>query len=63
LVNAFFTLERETCQEKRQEGSTRKRNDDPARKAGLKEDYGYQQLKDFELRVFLTLQQRVKGER
>jgi len=40
-----------------------KRNDDPAGRAGLKEDYGYQQLKDFDLRVFLILQQRVKGER
>jgi hypothetical protein len=59
----FLRLKGKPVKKKGRKVQLEKRNDDPTRRACLKEDYEYQQLKDFELRVFLTLQQRVKGER
>jgi hypothetical protein len=51
----FLCLKGKPVKKKGRKVQLEKRNDDPTRRAGLKEDYGYQQLKDFELRVFMTL--------
>lgn len=59
----FLRLKGKPVKKKGRKVQLEKRNDDPTGRAGIKEDYGYQQLKDFELRAFRTLQQRVKGER
>jgi hypothetical protein len=59
----FLRLKGKPVKKKGRKVQLEKRKDDPTGRAGLKEDYGYQQLKDFELRVFLTLQQKVEGGR
>jgi hypothetical protein len=38
-----------------------KRTNDPTGRASRREDYGYQQLKDFRLRTFQSPRQRLKG--